>query len=486
MDESEHNQSIASEPEREDTEPAEEKPKRKRRRWPWVLLIIFVAMFLLAFGFYEYSNTPGFCGSCHIMEPYYKAWETSKHNFAACTECHISPEQGAVWDAKIQGMLQVFKYVTRTYSSKPYAEIEDSSCLRSGCHSKRLVEAYSTEEFKNHVVFDHRPHLTQIRRGRHLRCTSCHAQMVVGTHMEVTTSTCYLCHFRESITEDVAKLSACRLCHKRLPDKTLEHKVPDPTDASKTVDTVSFDHGEFIADRNVDCRSCHVNAIQGDGAAKKDRCFDCHNVPEHLNRFNDIEFIHDNHITEHNVTCERCHEAIRHEVQTQFLGMEQACNRCHDSLHNGQRSMYLGVGGREVEERMPSVKYSRMVDCSGCHYGAVDKSKGSQWLGYSRMISREGCNNCHGEDAEDYWEALQDYTSGVKERLREVKGLLGSARSLSRVATGPRGEALRKAVDDAAYDIEFIEQAHGWAHNWGYSEALLDAAEENLNAAIGR
>ena len=383
-------------------------------------------------------------------------------------------------------MLQVFKYVTRTYSSKPYAEIEDGSCLRSGCHGKRLVEAYSTEEFKNHVVFDHRPHLAGVRRGKRLRCTSCHAQIVVGTHMEVTTTTCYLCHFKESDLHDVREMSACRLCHQRLPDEMIEHTVPDAEEPARAADTVSFNHAEFIADRNVDCRSCHVNSVQGNGEAKRDRCFDCHNIPEHLNRFDDIEFIHDNHITEHNVTCERCHEAIRHEVQTQFLGMEQACNRCHSSLHNGQRSMYLGVGGRGVGERMPSVKYSRMVDCSGCHYGEVDTSQGSHWLGYSRGISRAGCDNCHGDEAEDYWEALQDYIGGIKERLTEVKGLLGRARSLAGSATGSRKETIQKAIDDAAYDIEFIEQAHGWAHNWGYSEALLDAAEENLNASTRR
>ena len=41
---------------------------------------------------------------------------------------------------KFQALSQVVKFVTRTYSSKPYAEVEDSSCLRSGCHSTRLLQ----------------------------------------------------------------------------------------------------------------------------------------------------------------------------------------------------------------------------------------------------------------------------------------------------------------------------------------------------------
>ena len=470
-------EAIATE-ERKDNEGG--KRKRKRRRWPIILLIVFGVLFLLAFGFYEYSNTSQFCNSCHIMKPYYDAWASSTHSDVACTECHISPEDGAKWDAKIQGMLQVFKYVTRTYSSKPYAEIEDSACLRSGCHGERLVEEHSTEEFKNHVVFDHSPHLTAVRRGRQLRCTSCHAQIVVGTHMEVTTTTCYLCHFRESGGGASEDLSACRLCHQRLPDKTIEHNVYDPTDRTKVVSTVSFNHTDFIADRDVACRSCHINAVQGSGEAKQDRCFDCHNIPEHLARFDDIAFIHDNHITEHNVTCERCHEAIRHEVVTQTLGMERACNRCHSSMHNGQRSLYLGTGSRVISEPMPSVKYSRMVDCSGCHYGEVDAASVSQWGGFSRKISRSGCDNCHGDEAEDYWEAFQDYIDGVKERLAEVKGVLARARRAS------GGDRLLEAIADAEHDLEFIERAQGWAHNWDYASAMLDAIEKRLESAASR
>ena len=481
MDEQKSPEESAQEPtENEEKKSAMEGGKRKRRRWPIVLLIIFGVFFLLAFGFYEYSNTSQFCNSCHIMKPYYDAWATSMHKDVACTECHISPEAGAKWDAKIQGMLQVFKYVTRTYSSKPYAEIEDSSCLRSGCHGKRLVEQFSTEEFKNHVVFDHRPHLTAVRRGRQLRCTSCHAQIVVGTHMEVTTTTCYLCHFRKNGEELTKDLSACRLCHQKLPDQTIEHKVYDPADKARVISTVSFNHTDFIANRDVDCRSCHTNAVQGEGEAKKDRCFDCHNVPEHLARFDDVAFIHDNHITVHNVTCERCHEAISHKVVTQTMEMEQACNRCHSSMHNGQRSMYLGIGGLSIKESMPSLKYTRMVDCSGCHYGEVDPATGSRWAGYSREISRNGCNNCHGDDAEDYWDTFQEYMSDVKARLAEVKGVMARARR----AAG--NEAFRTAIEDGAQDLELIEQALGWAHNWNYSNALLDAIEEKLKAGMSR
>ena len=49
-------------------------------------------------------------------------------------------------------MSQVVKYVTRTYSSKPFAQIDDSACLREGCHSKRLVEALGIADAGDGVV----------------------------------------------------------------------------------------------------------------------------------------------------------------------------------------------------------------------------------------------------------------------------------------------------------------------------------------------
>src|SRR3989338_6120880 len=151
-------------------------------------LLFFLAVFII---FFEFSTSPQFCRSCHIMKPYYESWKVSKHNRVPCVDCHY-PHVGPrtlLWK-KFQAMSQVVKYVTRTYSSRPFAQIDDSACLREGCHSKRLVEGKLT--FGRGIKFDHRPHITEARRGRSLRCVSCHSQIMVGKHIEVTLDTCYL------------------------------------------------------------------------------------------------------------------------------------------------------------------------------------------------------------------------------------------------------------------------------------------------------
>ncbi|MDO8525749.1 MAG: NapC/NirT family cytochrome c [Candidatus Omnitrophota bacterium] len=108
-----------------------------------LLIIASIALFFLAglIFFFKFSTSPQFCRSCHIMKPYYDSWKASKHNKVACVDCHYPPvgHRTLLWK-KFQAMSQVIKYVTRTYSSRPFAEIDDAACLREGCHSNRLME----------------------------------------------------------------------------------------------------------------------------------------------------------------------------------------------------------------------------------------------------------------------------------------------------------------------------------------------------------
>ncbi|MCJ7433025.1 MAG: NapC/NirT family cytochrome c, partial [Anaerolineales bacterium] len=67
-------------------------------RWMFVLPYVVLGvltLFLLVGGAYgwEYTNSPGFCGtSCHTMPPEYAAYQISPHARIACVECHIGRE----------------------------------------------------------------------------------------------------------------------------------------------------------------------------------------------------------------------------------------------------------------------------------------------------------------------------------------------------------------------------------------------------------
>src|SRR6185369_8233364 len=169
--------------------------------WGWILIVFVVGVGGGA-GFAEYSMQPDFCRSCHIMEPYYQAWHGSTHKNVPCTDCHFEPGLKNTIKGKFEASSQAAKFITGTYGSKPHAQIHDVSCMRSGCHEKRLLEGkvnWPVTTPNGNVVtikFDHTPHLTEERRGKQLRCVSCHSQIVQGQHLVVTLDTCFLCHFK--------------------------------------------------------------------------------------------------------------------------------------------------------------------------------------------------------------------------------------------------------------------------------------------------
>src|SRR5262245_9721846 len=156
-----------------------------RLRGPALLIALGALLALVVLGgagMWHVSASPKFCNSCHIMRPYVDAWEASKHASVPCVECHYPPGLRDTLRVKFQAVTQVAKWATGTYSSKPYAEVEDASCLRSGCHARAQLEGRGALVSPRGIRFDHRPHLGAGKTGRQLRCTSCHSQIVVDRH----------------------------------------------------------------------------------------------------------------------------------------------------------------------------------------------------------------------------------------------------------------------------------------------------------------
>jgi nitrate/TMAO reductase-like tetraheme cytochrome c subunit len=431
------------------------------RRFLMFLLIVGAVFIVFSIGLTAYSTSPSFCQSCHIMKPYYDAWKTSRHNKVPCVKCHYPPgTPGETLWLKFQATAQVVKFVTRTYSSKPYAEIEDRACLRSGCHSQRLLEGKVVFQGTGNVQFDHAPHLQQVRRGKKLRCTSCHSQIVIGTHVEVTTSTCYLCHFKGKRTErEENPIAGCTSCH-RTPDKEIVYQG------------ITYNHREFVGKHAPKCDQCHIDIVQGEGNAPKDRCFNCHNQPEKLAKYDDIDYMHEQHVAEHNVACIRCHEEIRHEKTTTLTSTIFSCNACHTSKHDTIKNMFTGVGGKNFPS-LPSHMFSFQVDCVACHIqpvaGHVEQEK-------TYMASSKACLKCHEKNYVDMlltWKGLfKNMLEGMNRKLKFAKSALDDA---------PWGgtEELRNKLSDARYNTDFVMNGHG-PHNPLYAAALLHGANNSL------
>ena len=287
------------------TERGEPSPVRRRiyrRRAVLIGLgIVLVLGGAALTGFWHVSASPQFCNSCHIMRPYVEAWKVSKHGTVACVQCHYPPGfRDTLW-VKFQAISQVAKWATQTYSSKPFAVVEDASCFRSGCHSPSQLESQGVKTFGRGIRFDHRPHLEAARMGRELRCTSCHSQIVVEKHFEVATSTCFVCHFKgKKDGRELTPVAGCTGCH-------------DLPKGEITVGSVRFDHAQVV-ERGVACQKCHLNVVEGAGEAPRARCFTCHNQPEKLDRYGDTALLHSAHVTARTIDCVRCHTEIQHKL----------------------------------------------------------------------------------------------------------------------------------------------------------------------------
>jgi nitrate/TMAO reductase-like tetraheme cytochrome c subunit len=411
-----------------------------------------------------YSSRPQFCNMCHYMNPYYASWQKSAHKNVACIECHFPPSVQGELQKKFEALVQVVKYATGQYGTRPWTQISDASCLREGCHETRLLQ--SKVDFHG-VQFDHLPHLTTFRRVTRLRCTSCHSQIVQGTHMTVTESTCFLCHFAQGKIGGAP--SDCGICH-QFPIKT------------KT----GFDHS-FVQQRGIACQECHADVIHGAGAVPRDRCLLCHSEPERLQRYDDTAFIHENHVTNQKIECSQCHNAVQHYMpkERNYLASAQSdvCAKCHEDQHDQVGRLYAGQGADHVPGE-PSPMAKADVTCEACHRAYISAAGVLGAPGAAAAhAGGGGCMLCHGEASGANlarWRAeFGEPVVQLNAALRRARGLVGAV---------PASQTNRLTawllVDRAVKNGQFVQDAYG-LHNPEYARRILGTSALEANRALG-
>jgi nitrate/TMAO reductase-like tetraheme cytochrome c subunit len=433
-------------------------PKRTLlRRLALRARVAFLIALPAGYGFMEYSTKPQFCSSCHNMVPYVKSWESSSHGRAgvSCIDCHFEPGVIETLEGKWKASTQLVKYVTSTEGSKPWAQVSDSSCMRGGCHSSRLLEG--KVDFKigrTSIAFDHTPHLTEMRRDKKLRCTSCHSQIVQGEHLTVTTTTCMLCHFKGA--EADPKLSQCTTCHE---------PPARPIDVGSGFE---FEHAGYVA-RGVECASCHAGVTRGTGEVPRRRCESCHAIQEHIDRYGDTELLHRRHVTDHKVDCLECHTEMTHQIRAPEKLSSGACGQCHDAGHGVAESFYRGEGGRGAPVT-PNPMFLSRVGCSGCHRGL---GGGLASPGKPVAAKEVACLACHGPEYDGVMARWQKAFGPAADVVAaEVAAAIAAAEK-----AGAAGASSLAALADAKHDAALVlaDGSRG-VHNPWFARALLESA----------
>ncbi len=459
-----------------------------RAHWKGLLVfcgVAFLGLIVLTVVALKATASPKFCGSCHNMQTYIESWEQSSHREVSCLACHFEPGVLGELKGKWKAQTHIVQVITGKIPSRPHTQISDASCLRQGCHSTADL-GVEPVTFKG-VTFSHATHLGELRRGKKLKCVTCHSQIVQGDHLTVTESTCFICHFYGE--EQDPALANCNLCHVQMKAKIYinanEH--------------MPFVHKDYL-DRGVVCGQCHFDVVFGDGHLKDNSCVQCHAEPRILlSRFTS-EIIHQEHVTQFKVECFRCHTEIEHGILRPGIARygdkpakvrrpaglsgfhyDDNCVKCHSfGKHDAISQMYRGTGAAEVAD-LPSPMYIAHADCGSCHIYLTESGGTTQTSfrhKYEDVI--KACSDCHGagyDDMAEHWKKL------LTEELKRAEDGLGAARREVGANRGSAGAAeAAKLLDVAEKNLAFVRAGRG-LHNMDYALKVLADCRERAEKA---
>ncbi len=457
-----------------------------------ITVLIFPLLFIVNCGTYIHNSgtsgslkglgitsidQPEFCASCHMMKKYYNSWKTSKHGEEGitCTVCHYAPkiENGVTTDISKFG--DIFTYLSAEGRNvRMPTKVSDGSCMTSDCHPK---DKFLNKEIKftEKVPFVHVTHEEKTIEGQKLHCDTCHQNITVGKHFEVTEKVCYLCHFKN--TEFNKGRAKCSLCHE-IPTRSLQSQKKESNPDEKPITHQSLEKA------GVSCQSCHYEIIQGNGDVQGQKCFNCHNYSfEVEKKAGEKKLMHTEHVAGQHVAgqlarCFDCHEPIQHKV-TDFLDpVRLNCKACHPDHHRNQRILLTGKGGKGVPV-IPSLMFSVNTNCFGCH--KEERIVNGEPVAHG---TGKACAACHKEKhekmAKDWKVTTDEEVKGAKEIEKEALNAIENANGKVPEEILKEAAAIIKEGQGNLYIVEY----GGGVHNQKYSVKLLDHAMNRFEDAI--
>jgi len=460
-----------------------------RRHWKGMLVFAGVVAVVAVAGLFvmlKATASPKFCSMCHNMQPYIESWAESSHRDVLCIECHFEPGVFNELRGKWKAQMHLWMKLTGTEPTRPHTQISDASCLREGCHNRADL-GEKTITFKG-VRFSHGSHLGELRRGKKLRCVTCHSQIVQGEHLTVTESTCFVCHFMNR--EENPELSDCQLCHTQLRAKVFINAN----------ENMPFVHQKYL-DHGVACQQCHFDVVFGDGHLKDNTCVQCHSEPRILFGEYASEEIHRNHVTKYKVECLRCHSAIEHHIvrpgdetpkalkkmaqaalrpRTKGYHYDTDCLKCHTlDQHEATRNLYMGKGAEGVPQT-PNPMYLAHADCGSCHVAVKKTPTGvtsTLRMNYEAVI--QSCVDCHGSGYDDmakHWKKLL-----TDEMDKAEKALLDARGAVRKASADVKGQ-MTALLEGAERNLAFVRRGRG-LHNMDYALKVLADVQERAEKA---
>lgn len=218
-------------------------------RWTYVLpylVLLIVFILVLAGGTYtwEYTNSPGFCGTtCHTMPPQNIAYLNSPHSKVTCEECHIG--RASFSDQlmrKTQGIketyyeiFKLYKYPIRAEALRPALE----TCEK--CHRPETFSDDSLQVIK-HYANDEANMVTSTYLIMKTGGGDKREGLGFGIHWHITNKILY--YATDDLNQNIPYVRVYK------DDGT----YTEYTDVSSGVDPASLDESQL---KQMDCTTCH-------------------------------------------------------------------------------------------------------------------------------------------------------------------------------------------------------------------------------------
>jgi len=331
-----------------------------------VLLVLVGALVGVA---EHHTSQPSFCGSCHIMVPYYASWEADLHGEklgVACVECHYAPGERTTINAKLRGLSQVASYFSGRYgATRPRAHVSNDSCLTAKCHGDLRFMEKPIEI--GTVRFTHATHL-QLK-----------PEALAAVEKELDT-------LKASIEQAVGKERFAPLlaaANESGPHKArVDRLVNLVSAAGASVSRDDLEKFSQLTHRRV--RTAQLADIQ---------CTNCHAYVSQKEAAKDPTIKH--HFTVHTTACYTCH--FNNEG---FNTGTNTCLMCHKQLPAGEIIVHKELSpseGQKLQSPELTAKAVKMnhqailerkVDCASCHADVAMEDS---------LVTRRDCERCHDQ-----------------------------------------------------------------------------------------
>jgi nitrate/TMAO reductase-like tetraheme cytochrome c subunit len=350
-------------------------------RWLKLLvltLVVFVLLSGILLGVAEHrTSQPEFCGSCHIMKPYYESWHADLHGGkleVACVECHYAPGEQTTIKAKLRGLSQVASYFSGRYgTSRPRAHVANSSCLTSKCHGD--MRFMDKEIRLGTVTFIHAKHLKfdeekKQATERDLEALTEKLRGLVGQEQF------------EELKEVACEAVPAKVRKERMKNLVRAWNVKvTPEELAKFS---QLEHREVRIAQLADlqCTNCHSYVapnpnvkVVGEAhhfTVKTTTCFTCH--------FNNQDF------NTGTASCLLCHEPPTKEILV------------HPTMTSEEKKKLPATGVGELPIRMNhQAMLDRKVNCIACHADVASQDS---------TVTRRDCQGCH--DRPEYFQEWKE------------------------------------------------------------------------------